>query len=31
MTKQLSKNIFPEFFPDGHLRYSFDKRAIIFP
>ena len=31
MTNQLSKNIFPEFFSDGHLRYSFDKRAIIFP
>ena len=31
MTSQLSKNIFPEFFSDGHLRYSFDKRFIIFP
>ena len=31
MTNQLSKNLFPEIFSDGHLRYSFDKRAIIFP
>ena len=31
MTNQLSKNIFREFFSDGHLCYSFDKRAIIFP
>ena len=31
MTNQLSKNIFPEIFPDGHLCYSFDKRANIFP
>ena len=31
MTNQLSKNIFPELFSDGHLCYSFDKRAIIFP
>ena len=31
MTSQLSKNIFPEVFSDGHLCYSFDKRAIIFP
>ena len=31
MTSQVSKNIFPEFFSDEHLRYSFDKRAIIFP
>ena len=30
-TSQLFKNIFPEFSSDGHLRYSFDKRAIIFP
>ena len=31
MTNQLSKNLFPEIFSDGHLRYSFDERAIIFP
>ena len=31
MTNQLSKNIFPELFSDGHLCYSFDERAIIFP
>ena len=31
MTNQLSKNLFPEIFSDGHLRYSFHKRAIIFP
>ena len=31
MTNQLSKNIFPEIFSDGHLCYSFDKRANIFP
>ena len=30
MKNQLSKNIFPEIFSDGHLRYSFDKRAIFF-
>ena len=31
MTNQLSKNFFPEFFSDGHLRYRFVKRAIVFP
>ena len=31
MTNQLCKNIFPEIFSDGHLRYRFDKRAIVFP
>ena len=31
MTNQLSKNLFPEIFSDGHLRYCFDERAIIFP
>ena len=31
MTNQLSKNIFPEVFSNGHLCYSFDKRAIVFP
>ena len=31
MKNQLSKNIFPEIFPDGRLCYSFDKRANIFP
>ena len=31
MTNQLSKNLSPEIFSDGHLCYSFDKRAIIFP
>ena len=31
MTNQLSKNIITEISSDGHLGYSFDKRANIFP
>ena len=31
MTNQLAKNIIPEISSDGHLRYSFDKCANIFP
>ena len=31
MRNQLSKIIFPELLSIGHVRYSLEKRAIIFP